>query len=85
MLPAPNPNGALIDTANSALLHELFETISDPVPGSGWVADSSLFDAGLEMSDICQGQAPTYVLVKGHTYQTQLVYSNFRHGCVDAP
>jgi hypothetical protein len=85
MLPPPNPNGALIDTANSALLHELFETISDPIPGSGWVADGSTFDAGLEMADICQGQYPSYVLVKGRTYQTQLVYSNFRHGCVDAP
>ena len=85
MLPAPNPNGALIDTANSALLHETFETISDPEPGSGWVADSSSFDAGLEMSDICQGQYPSYVLVKGRTYQTQLVYSNYRHGCVNAP
>jgi hypothetical protein len=85
MLPTPNPHGALIDTANSALLHELFETISDPVPGSGWVADSSTFDTGLEMADICQGQYPSYVLVKGHTFQTQLVYSNFRHACVAAP
>jgi len=74
MLPAPNPNGALIDTANSASLHELFETISEPLAGSGWVADSSTLDSGLEMSDICQGQYPSYVLVKGRTYQTPLVY-----------
>ncbi len=71
-LTPPNPNSALIDATNSALSHELFETISDPGPGTGWVADSSLFDAGLEMADICQGQEPTYTLVKDRTYQTQL-------------
>jgi hypothetical protein len=85
MAPKPNPNSALIDSTNSPLSHELFETISDPFPGTGWVADNSSVEAGNEIGDICVGPDLSYVLVKGHTYQTQLEYSNARHGCVVAP
>jgi hypothetical protein len=92
MLAPPNPNSALIDSTNSALSHELFETISDPMVNA-WMAENSLPEQGNEMADICHGPgnaerqtvAPAYVLVKGHTYQTQLEYSNFRHRCVVSP
>lgn len=94
---APNangyPNGALADSTNSALSHELFETITDPFPLSGWVAVNSLPEQGNEIGDVCHGPgndsrqviAPSYVLARGHTYQTQLEYSNTRHACVVAP
>jgi hypothetical protein len=92
MLAPPNPNSPLIDSTNSSLSHELFETISDPFLNA-WIADSSLPEQGNEIADICHGPgndsqqtiAPEYVLVKGHTYQTQLEYSNTRHGCVVGP
>jgi hypothetical protein len=84
MAPPPNPNGPLIDFTNSVLSHELFETITDPL-GDAWIADSSPSEAGNEIGDICEGSDFSYVLVKGHTYQTQLEYSNARHACVVAP
>jgi hypothetical protein len=91
-LAPPNPNSALIDSTNSVLSHELFETISDPL-GDAWLANSSFAEQGNEIGDICTGAGnasgqeidPSYVLVKGRTYQTQLEYSNARHGCVVAP
>ncbi len=90
-LQGPNPNGRVADSTNSVLSHELFETITDPF-GGAWIAENSLFEEGAEIGDIClppgffgEFIAPPYVLVKGHFYQTQLEYSNFRHACVVAP
>ncbi|HLI78833.1 MAG TPA: hypothetical protein VKV03_02555, partial [Candidatus Binataceae bacterium] len=89
------PNSELADSTNSTLSHELFETITDPFGGVGqpaWIGDSSARETGQEIGDECQGAfdsngevVPTYTLVRGHTYQGQLEYSNFRHGCVAAP
>ena len=92
MLAPPNPNSALIDSTNSVLSHEMFEAISDPMINA-WMAMNSLVEQGNEMADICQGPGndmlqalvPIYELVRGHEYQTQLEYSNFRHGCVLNP
>lgn len=86
------PNGQLADSTNSPLSHELFELISDPFLDA-WIAESSSPEAGNEVGDICHGPGdgsggtivPTYTLVRGHNYQTQLEYSNFRHGCVVSP
>jgi hypothetical protein len=86
------PNGELADSTNSALSHETFELISDPFLDA-WIAENSSPEAGNEMADICHGPGdgqggtivPTYTLVRGHNYQTQLEYSNFRHGCVVSP
>ena len=88
----PNPNGQLADSTNSVLSHELFETITDP-QGDAWVAESSSPEAGNEVGDICQGVAdmngaqivPTYQLIAGKTYQTQLEYSNKSHRCAMKP
>jgi hypothetical protein len=89
------PNGELDDSTNSVLSHELFETITDPLVGQNpaWIAASSAREDGQEVGDICQGPfdangaefTPIYQLVPRHFYQTQLEYSNFRHGCVNAP
>jgi hypothetical protein len=90
VVPAPNPNGPLADSTNSALLSEFFSTVTDPnveFP-SGWVADNSQLDAGNEISDLCttpQFTEPSLVLVKPRSYQLGLEYSNFRHACLSTP
>jgi hypothetical protein len=94
--PSGYPNGELADSTNSTLSHELFELITDPFGGAAapaWVALNSSPEQGNEIGDICHGPgdglgdiiAPTYLLVKGRVYQTQLEYSNTRHACVVAP
>jgi hypothetical protein len=88
----PNPNSAMIDSTNSSLSHELFELITDPFLDA-WVAENTSVEAGNEIADICHGPGdgngqvivPEYVLTRGHVAQTQLEYSNARHGCVVAP
>jgi hypothetical protein len=93
MLAPPNPNSALIDSTNSVLSHELFEVITDPFPGTAWLANNSLAEEGNEIGDICEGAGndsfqeivTPFVLIKGKSYQTQLEYSNARHGCVLTP
>ena len=88
----PNPNSELADSTNSVLSHELFETITDPDPPTGWVANSSLDEQGFEIADECQpignqnfqGLAPTFLL-NGKKYELQLEYSNGFHGCANVP
>jgi hypothetical protein len=86
------PNGQLIDSTNSVLSHETFETISDPDPGSGWVAASSRAQFGQEMADICAGLfdantdviVPTVKLYKT-LYAIQAEYSNKYQACSTSP
>ena len=85
----PNPNSALIDSTNSVLSHETFETISDP-EGDAWRATSSLINlefGGPEIGDECQvagGFYPTFVINKTK-YEVQTEYSNKFHACSAAP
>jgi hypothetical protein len=86
----PNPNSELADSTNSVLSHELFETITDPDPPTGWVANSSLDEQGFEIADECQPignqnfqfLTPTFLL-NGKKYELQLEYSNKFHGCAN--
>lgn len=87
----PNPNGALADSTNSVLSHELIETITDP-DLDAWIADNSLIAAGAEIGDLCEptGNAnsqflDSYVSLNGHRYEMQLEYSNTYHACAGAP
>jgi hypothetical protein len=88
----PNPNGILADSTNSVLSHELIEAITDPDPGSGWVAAKSLIVNGAEIGDLCEplgnssGQFldPTLTL-NGRKYELQLEYGNNYHACTPAP
>jgi hypothetical protein len=86
----PNPNSELADSTNSVLSHELFETITDPDPPTGWVANGSLDEQGFEIADECQPignqnfqfLTPTFLL-NGKKYELQLEYSNKFHGCAN--
>jgi len=61
----------------SVLGHEIFETITDPYPGYGWVA---LKENGEEIGDLCAWTLFNH-LVGSRTYVTQLEYSNASHAC----
>lgn len=90
-LETPSPNGQLSDSTDSALSHELFETITDP-DGQTWIALSSGPEDGNEIADICHGVAdfggdgiaPVF-RVGSAVYKIQLEYSNRLHGCAAIP
>ena len=89
---APNPNGILADSTNSVLSHELIESITDPDPGSGWVAAKSLLASGAEIGDLCVpvGNKKAQFLdlvfaLNGNDYELQLEYSNKFHACANVP
>jgi hypothetical protein len=82
----PTPNG-LLDSTSDILSHELFETITDPDPNSGWVAQSSLPVFGAEIGDLCQIPQFRYgaFSINGKMYKNQPEYSNKFHGCATTP
>jgi hypothetical protein len=86
---SPVPNGALADSTNNVLSHELFETITDP-DGTGWwnSLDNGLY--GQEIGDECSfinatGFAPSLFKVNGKVYAAQPEYSNITHACSTSP
>jgi hypothetical protein len=90
--PAPNPNGALVDSTNSTLSHEQIESITDPDPfgvgdpRSGWVAAKSLVAFQNEIGDLCVIlTSDPAVMLNGKKYQLQGEYSNRYHACAFAP
>lgn len=83
----PDPNGILADSTNSVLAHETIETITDP-DINAWIADSSLIASGAEIGDLCEpiGNAKfqfldPVLILNGHKYELQLMYSNHYHAC----
>ncbi len=87
----PSPNSQLIDSTNSVLSHEVFEAITDPYGGSGWVNRTSQDLYGYEIGDECQGLGnstgaldPTF-LINGKKYEVQMEYSNTYHACAIQP
>jgi hypothetical protein len=75
------------DSTNSALSHEVFETITDPDYGSGWGAINTLMAemSGAEIGDLCLGRFDGNFLIGTSVYQVQLEYSNKYHACVSVP
>ncbi len=88
----PSPNGQLADSTNSVLSHEVFEAITDPIPGSGYFNQAGLALYGAEIGDECEplGNAagdfmsPTFK-INGKNYEVQLEYSNKYHACAAQP
>lgn len=83
----PSPNGALVDSTSNVLSHETFETITDPDPPSGWIAQGTLPVDGAEIGDLCE--TPTFgygvFAISGKNYKVQPEYSNKYHGCANVP
>jgi hypothetical protein len=82
-VPPPAPNSSVIDSTASVLSHEVFETVTDPDPGKGWLGDGYILPSS-EIGDICFDHAFTHT-VFDTTYETQLEYSNTYHACVAVP
>jgi hypothetical protein len=81
-VPAGSPNGELIDSTSSTLLHETFETITDPDDGTGWYASDAAVNG--EVGDLCGGRF--FISTFGtKTYATQFMYSNTYHACANGP
>jgi hypothetical protein len=87
----PTPNGRLADSTDSALSHELIETITDP-DGTGWVSVASAISFGFEVADICVQFSltspfddPPVINLNGIPYKVQLEYSNALHACTNVP
>lgn len=71
-------NGTLIDSTDSTLSHELFETITDPDPDTGWYNANF----GDEMGDLCQPFRDPIALYHARRFEIQEEYSNKVHGCI---
>ena len=88
----PSPNGKLVDSTDSVLTHETFETISDPEPPDGYTNQITLDLQYAEISDECQPLTddngdflvPTFK-INGKKYAVQLIYSNTYHACAAQP
>lgn len=86
-----SPQGQLADSTNTALSHEVFEAISDPVPLTGYF-NQTTFLYTAEVGDECLSAAnslgdyldPTLTL-NGKPYKAQLEYSNTYHTCAAVP
>ncbi|HLV88975.1 MAG TPA: hypothetical protein VKV39_18455 [Candidatus Sulfotelmatobacter sp.] len=77
-----SPNGALVDSMATVLLHETFETITDPDITTGY---RGLNNPGLpEVGDICEGFIFT-VGLNGHNYDVQSIYSDKYEACATTP
>lgn len=74
--------GTSNDTAN-VLGHEIAETITDPIPGAGWVGEWTA-TRGQEIGDECAWTLFNHNL-DGVTYYTQDWYSDKYHACADTP
>jgi hypothetical protein len=92
-----SPNGTHTDSMASALSHELFETLSDPIvvgAPTSWIAPLALAQ---EVGDLCNlnqvsstgvaghGKVVVNIDLAGKTYGIQSEYSNAHHACVIEP
>lgn len=84
------PSGSVRqDSGVNSAWHELAEMLSDPVPVTGYATSAG---AKGEIGDLCEGQYPGVtgsdhhdVVLNGHEYLVQGIWSNLARGCVVAP
>ncbi len=82
-IPFATPNGQLIDSTSTTLLHEIFEAFSDPDPSTGFTVLRGP-QRLQEIGDVCGGVFGVTAL-NAHNYETQLIYSNSAHACTNGP
>jgi hypothetical protein len=80
-IPFATPNGQLTDSMATSLLHETFETITDPDIFTGFRARNSDFG---EVGDECEGFV-FKVPLNGHNYDVQAIYSDTYEACATTP
>jgi hypothetical protein len=78
-----SPTTLLTHATASVLSHEIFESITDPLVGSGYTVPGSVL-GGNEIGDNCVWKYFPF-LVGAHTYAIQIEYSNKVHRCVNTP
>jgi len=83
-IPFATPNGALIDSTATTLLHETFETITDPDISTGYRAFYPTGNGG-EVGDLCDGVLFNPLALNGHNYAVQGIYSDHYEACVTGP
>jgi PKD repeat protein len=87
-------NGPADGLIDGGLNHEHLESLTDPIPATGWVDNATGAGTGYEIADKCQyvygpplggagtAQDPYYnQIVDGHRYYYQEGWSNQGHGC----
>jgi hypothetical protein len=83
-IPSPNSD-PVADAAASTAAHEVTESITDPLPPTGWVTAS-----GSEIGDLCAYNYGAFTwdsgnaneMWNGHNYVLQQMYDNHAGGCV---
>jgi FG-GAP-like repeat len=65
------PNGALIDSTNNVLSHEIFETITDPDLNAWWQSSD-----GQEIGDLCNFNEQNPIELNTRRYSIQKEWSN---------
>jgi len=87
----PGQNEQIVNSTDSVLSHETFETLTDP-DGDAWFNVNSLNEFEAEIGDVCQGPpnmageaiVPSFA-INGHLYSIQLEYSNKYRACSASP
>ena len=80
-IPFATVNGALVDSTATVLLHETFETITDPDINTGYRAVNSDFG---EVGDVCEGFL-FQVTLNAKAYDVQSIYSDHYEACATTP
>jgi hypothetical protein len=90
----PSANGVLVDSTANVLSHEVFEAITDPLPGLGYFNLTGGLLTYQEIGDECVifnlsnspgTYSPPTFSINGHKYAVQLEYSNRYHACASQP
>ena len=84
-----SPNGALADSTNNSLSHEIFETITSP-DGDAWFNTGAIALLNQEIGDECSFVIPGFFDVPvfkigSKTYAVQREYDNAGHACATKP
>lgn len=92
---SPAPNGVLTDSTDNTLSHETIETITDPLPGLGYLNLTDGLLTGEEIGDECVvfnfnpnvpgSYTPPTFSINGKNYAVQTEYSNTYHACATVP